>query len=181
MIARYLESKLLSGSVFGVNCTVQTLNLVKLRMYTGICPGSAGRGDHEREDHCPLPVEALTVHQRARMSYEIEIDITSLKGYKDELSEAVQQKWHIKQVENKVDLLLDLSTTLIPAVIDRGLLYDEHACKMIANIAEFLVSPSSKFSVRSGRTQNLYLAGSKGRKGLSTTAITARGITHAIS
>ncbi|CAO1627700.1 unnamed protein product [Sympodiomycopsis kandeliae] len=172
ILLQYLEKH--NTSIFNFESTLQTMNIIKVLVTIGSRPGSLGRSQYEDEDFCALPLHCITIHQNSRLAYEIKLDLVSLKATDP------TQAFTVKQVEMKKDILLDLSVTLIPALIARGVLYDDLNKKMISNITEFLGSSSITFSTRSSTTENLFLQGSQGHSGLSKLPITSRGVTDSI-
>ncbi|CAO1636268.1 unnamed protein product [Sympodiomycopsis kandeliae] len=93
----------------------------KLFFYIGIRPSSAGRSDLETKDHCPLPIQNVVSMRQKRLQYTIVVDITTLKGLRNEMGEDASQNWEIGPVKEKLEILFNLESTTIPMLVHRGI------------------------------------------------------------
>ncbi|CAO1626207.1 unnamed protein product [Sympodiomycopsis kandeliae] len=61
LMIRGIETELLNSSMFKVLAKLQTMNMIKLLLFTGIRPSSVGRSQLEVESHCALPIENVHI------------------------------------------------------------------------------------------------------------------------
>ncbi|CAD6945271.1 unnamed protein product [Tilletia laevis] len=146
---------------------MQLASILLLSSYSGLRPSSLVRYEIGSSY---ARVSDVKVVKRGPFDVSIELSIKNLKGFNHISGKAHSQRWIFKSAKKTHNAGLDLSTTLIPLLIDRGVLYEAESGRCVPSADDFISSRQAVFVCHGDSP--LFLAGSQVLGALSSEPLT---------